>query len=805
MEVTRVENMDTHFVHGTSETIAMSMTADSSLLHVLSDALYSDKEFAVCREYIANGWDAHSMNGNSNPIQVTTDFDEEEIIFRDYGPGIAHENMGPIFGTYGASTKRDDKNQIGGFGLGSKAGYSVSETFTVISYHKGVKTIYVASKGSEETNGFYDLQVVARTPTDETGMEIRISVDRIQRFADITKQLANFGHKPIMLRKVSGGEETHTLLEPMAPEVSESGMLFAFNVAPYTTTRSYIFIRLGGICYPLNEKDEYSNVYSKLESIAKKSRSNLIIEAPAGEIPLSPSREALSYSPTCIQTIKRLLDEKSLNIPNQEGKVRMVINRAARRAFGMMMTNDPTFLSYLDVKGLFRNEVYDAANLEVTDYLLESLGNEYTSQIQQKESFVFTDLQKLTTHLAFSNFAINAIEHVETKVRKRILAQPRLNNKALFKFVFSNKARRLHHISYRKYFKPIYKLYHKVFGKDVLKNIQYVDDHKYKTGTPFKNLHYISNNEFLCRIALYYRQSDLALYANKSENLDHLPALAHRLTKKDDVHGIVNYLKAQGFSVIDLVTDEEYKNPPKTKAQIDAQGRPKTSGYQLLSDSLDETGRIAAKKIATLNRQKTNEPDLVLLRESVKSSPHISGIPIYKNLRPLLKHYPNAVIVSSLSTANNVSKKKGIPSLADLRVEFSNNIVQQLPQFYRERHKLISWRIHNSYANSSLGKICGLKPMKKPKLKLGDVHEKFEDFINLGIFYNSLIHYKECKYLSELDNQIHKKILLNHKAYRILNTLSESLDKSFFELFENSSGKPDLHAAIKKLYEENIK
>ena len=96
-------------------------------------------------------------------------------------------------------------------------------------------------------------------------------------------------------------------------------------------------------------------------------------------------------------------------------------------------------------------------------------------------------------------------------------------------------------------------------------------------------------------------------------------------------------------------------------------------------------------------------------------------------------------------------------------------------------------------------------PTKKPKLKMGDVHEKFEDFVNLGIFYNPLMRYKGIIYLNDIDNQIRKRILANHKAYRVLDTLSKNLTNPFFKLFEDSSAKSDLHTAIKKLYKESTK
>ena len=86
---------------------------------MLSKSLYTNQKLAVVREVLCNAWDAlHFTNKTSVPLLVTLN---NEMIIQDFGLGIPHAEIGPIYGTYGASTKIHDGQQTGGFGLGCKA------------------------------------------------------------------------------------------------------------------------------------------------------------------------------------------------------------------------------------------------------------------------------------------------------------------------------------------------------------------------------------------------------------------------------------------------------------------------------------------------------------------------------------------------------------------------------------------------------------------------------------------------------------------------------------------------------------
>jgi hypothetical protein len=145
------------------------------ILNILRNRLYTNKILAVLREYTTNGIDAHVSIGLSDKpirVQLPTGLDPH-LLIRDYGPGLAEEDIFGIYTQYGASTKRDSNTQIGMLGIGAKSAFAYSDSFVVTSYHNGKKSVFVAAL--DETN-VGKMSKQWEGPSEETGVEIRIPV-----------------------------------------------------------------------------------------------------------------------------------------------------------------------------------------------------------------------------------------------------------------------------------------------------------------------------------------------------------------------------------------------------------------------------------------------------------------------------------------------------------------------------------------------------------------------------------------------------------------------------------------------------
>ena len=271
----------------------------SWLFQILRNNLYSDKPLAVIREYFANATDAHVAAGTPNrPVAVTMPTDmEPTLVIRDFGFGLDQEGIFNVFASYGASTKRDSNDAIGGFGIGSKSAFCYVQSFTIISYFNGTMSMYHAY--IDETNiGKVDL-VGKPTPTEEeNGIEIRIEVktEDISTFVSTARKL--FRHvevKPI----IRGNHELAKYLDEYQDgEVFLSGTDWTITHSQYG--RREAFCIMGGLRYPLQIDKLSEECYLWFNSLNSK---EFFIKCPIGSIKVSSSREALDYE---VDTIKYL-------------------------------------------------------------------------------------------------------------------------------------------------------------------------------------------------------------------------------------------------------------------------------------------------------------------------------------------------------------------------------------------------------------------------------------------------------------------------------------------------------------------
>ena len=146
------------------------------VIDLLRNQIYSNKILAVVREYTVNAVDAHKEIGKPNlPICVNlpTRFNPHFTV-RDYGNGLSHDDICNIYVRYCKSTKRQSNAFTGQLGIGCKSGFAYGDSFTVTSFHKGIKTTYVAQ--IDETSQGKIIKMDETESNEKIGIEIKIAV-----------------------------------------------------------------------------------------------------------------------------------------------------------------------------------------------------------------------------------------------------------------------------------------------------------------------------------------------------------------------------------------------------------------------------------------------------------------------------------------------------------------------------------------------------------------------------------------------------------------------------------------------------
>lgn len=307
MLVAHQEDHITHAVIGGKKQINFGISDDPAFFQILSSSLYKDPMLAMVRETICNAWDAHIESCRvDQPITIT--LDDDYLIIRDYGYGIPDSMIGPIYGVYGASTKKNDGRQTGGFGLGCKSPFAYTDHFEVTSYHNGTKTIYNMSKSSSEVMGKPSIIPIASFPTSESGISVKIPLNPDKnnlRLESLIEQVVFNGDILAMFNQ--------TQLPILGLDTSESGLVLIndrgnSNINMPQFAKHRIFVRYGNVIYPIERADSYNALFDKVQNLLDRYYScRLVLLADPDTISITPSRESLTLSDITVETVKSLL------------------------------------------------------------------------------------------------------------------------------------------------------------------------------------------------------------------------------------------------------------------------------------------------------------------------------------------------------------------------------------------------------------------------------------------------------------------------------------------------------------------
>ena len=106
------------------------------ILSILRKYMYSEPISTIIQEVSSNARDANrEVEKRDTPIKITLPnvINNFTLKIEDDGPGVTPQRMTGVFLKYGASTKREDNKQTGGFGFGAKTPFAYGDSFTIIT------------------------------------------------------------------------------------------------------------------------------------------------------------------------------------------------------------------------------------------------------------------------------------------------------------------------------------------------------------------------------------------------------------------------------------------------------------------------------------------------------------------------------------------------------------------------------------------------------------------------------------------------------------------------------------------------
>ena len=272
------------------------------ILEILRGKMYSNPIQTICQEIMSNALDAHREVGkDSIPIVVKIPNKlEPDFYIKDFGLSISPERMSDVYIKYGASTKRDDNTQKGGFGLGCKSPFSYTDSFSVVcvTQEEGqrVRRQYIAHI---DASGLGEMTCVSEeVTTEETGTTVIITPKEgdYALFSEQVMRAATFW--PVR-PKILG--DRNWKWPELVTEYKGDRWEIHKPVTVVSGVTATPFALLDGIPYPIKGEHLFKN--SKPE-FANFKTVPLRLMFQTGELPITANREEIDYQERTIQVLE---------------------------------------------------------------------------------------------------------------------------------------------------------------------------------------------------------------------------------------------------------------------------------------------------------------------------------------------------------------------------------------------------------------------------------------------------------------------------------------------------------------------
>lgn len=271
---------------------SFSIKIGSQIMQLLS-GLYADPVSALFREYFSNARDGHIAlrkirpEDDTLPVQIKLPHALSPVlVIRDNGIGMSFDTVWNVYATYGETTKSGNNDEVGGMGVGSKAGfcYNNGQQWIIESRFEGQKHTFAASVGDD---GIPDLSHIASVPTTEhSGVTISIPI-RSNDFESVQQAAEKFLPYFDIPVEVEG-------MEVVPQAYAERGE--TWGIREKQKYDNDIRVIMGNVPYPVSAS--YINRTVRMN--------NVDLFAPIGSLKITPSRDSLMYDNETIAGLQAL-------------------------------------------------------------------------------------------------------------------------------------------------------------------------------------------------------------------------------------------------------------------------------------------------------------------------------------------------------------------------------------------------------------------------------------------------------------------------------------------------------------------
>ena len=296
---------NTHSVEKSAdfEESQFTIEASAKAFMILSDGLYSNKILAVVRELSTNAYDSHVDAGcKDKPFEVHLPTRLEPFFHvRDFGTSMTHDQCMTLYTTYFRSTRSDSNDAVGCLGLGSKAPFAYTDSFTVEAFLNGEKRIYSAHRNENGSPTFCLLETISTNEPNGIKVSMPVATDDIRNFLeDAVTVYQNFNVRPTMTGNTIVYNNSEVVLS------SDDGSWEFIDDGDN-------YVIMGQIAYPIDRDSIGSRYDNDFVGSFLWQCNGLKLNMKIGDVDITPSRESLSYTKqtkaNIIHAIKNVMND----------------------------------------------------------------------------------------------------------------------------------------------------------------------------------------------------------------------------------------------------------------------------------------------------------------------------------------------------------------------------------------------------------------------------------------------------------------------------------------------------------------
>ncbi len=281
---------------------SFSIKTTAAAFQMLSSGLYSNKIRAVIRELSSNAVDAHTMvQTPERPIEVKLPNSlDSQFYVKDFGPGLSDDAVMNMYTRYFDSSKQASNDFIGGFGVGSKSPFAYTDAFTVESRHNGMRHLYTAFIGEQNTPQIAQIGTFPMEEGETTGLTVSMPV-KPQDFNAFEREAMDlfqwFEVKPTLLGT------SRPITTPSTTQASPG-----ISWRQHANYGEGILIRMGQVVYSVDKYRE-SAPEEVQRAMRGLQRFKPLLEVPIGSMSVAASREEVAYDKNTKEYLNKRLPE----------------------------------------------------------------------------------------------------------------------------------------------------------------------------------------------------------------------------------------------------------------------------------------------------------------------------------------------------------------------------------------------------------------------------------------------------------------------------------------------------------------